>query len=508
MYNLLLKNGSILTMDANMSRKTWLAVDEKGKIAAMGEKDDAPTEAGTIIDLQGKTLMPGIIDAHVHSSMSGIDFNGIDLSGIDTSQGILDAVEAYCEKQEKPRLICGWNMNLKEGMADKKLPTRQALDEVTGDHTVILVFWTAHGGVINSKAIKRANLPEEYKYVEKDGYFNRDDVSFHIIGEIYALHTEEEFKNIYMDLANKCAGYGITTIGALDGMMVKDDIDVDMILKIHDELPVEWVNYTQTFDYEKVAGLGLPRIGGCLTIDGSPPQLTAAYFDPYPCAPFTRGLLEYSDKYLYDFIVECSKRGMQCAFHAIGDRAVDQIVRVYQQVDKEMGIKELRHRVEHFSLASDEIIGAAAETGLVATSQPAIGNALDLGEKGNGFEAFVSPEKAQRHENFNYLIKGGVMVAGSSDSPCSPLDPFAGIDSIVNAHNPARRASLDTALKMYTYNGAFVCKKEEEIGSLEMGKYADMIVLDKSPYDVKDSINRDTLTVLETFKRGKSIFKK
>ncbi|HIU25525.1 MAG TPA: amidohydrolase family protein [Candidatus Copromorpha excrementigallinarum] len=507
MYSLLFKNGNILTMDGQMSVKRWLAVDEHGKIAALGDRDDFPEAAGDIIDLKGRTLMPGIIDSHVHSSMSGIDFNGIDLSGIDSCQGVLDAVEAYCRGEKSPRLICGWNMNLKDGMTDKRLPTRYELDEVTGEHTVMLVFWTAHGGVMNSRAVERARLPEEFRYVEKDGYFNRDDVSFYVIGAIYALHSEAEFKQIYMDLGNKCAAYGITTIGALDGMMVKDDMDVEIILKIHDQLPVEWVNYTQTFDYEKVLGYGLPRIGGCLTIDGSPPQLTAAYFDSYPCAPYTRGLLEYSDKHLYDFITECTKRGLQCAFHAIGDRAVDQIVRVYQQVDKEIGIRENRHRVEHFSLASDEIIEAAAEMGLVAVPQPAIGNALDLGEKGNGFEAFVSPEKAQRHENFNYLIKGGLTVAGSSDSPCSPLDPFAGIDAVVNAHNPARRASMDTALQMYTRNGAYVCRKEKEIGSLEPGKYADMIILDKSPYDVHERIDRETLKVMETFKRGRSIFK-
>ena len=97
---------------------------------------------------------------------------------------------------------------------------------IRDSHTVMLVFWTAHGGVMNRKAVERANLPEEYRYVEKEGYFNRDDVSFHVRGEIYALHTEEEFVDIYTNLANKCAGYGITTICALDGMMVKDDIDV------------------------------------------------------------------------------------------------------------------------------------------------------------------------------------------------------------------------------------------------------------------------------------------
>lgn len=505
MFDRIFKNGNILTVDNDMSTKSWLAVKE-GKIAALGN-GEAPAEAKEIMDLTGKTMMPGIIDSHVHCSMTGIGENGIDLSGINSSQGILDVVEAYCSKEKKPRVICGCNMNLPEAMTDKKLPTRYELDEVTGDHTVMLVFWTAHGGVMNSKAVERANLPEEYRYVEKDGYFNRDDVSFHIIGEIYALHTEEEFIDIYTNLANKCAGYGITTICALDGMMVKDDIDVDILLKLQDKLPIEYVIYTQTFDYEKVIRNGLPRIGGCLTVDGSPPQLTAAYFDPYPCAPYTRGLLEYSDKKLYDFVYECTKRGLQCGFHAIGDRAVDQIVRIYEQVHREIGTKELRHRVEHFSLADDRLIETAAEIGLVGIPQPAIGNALDLGEKGNGFEAFVSKEKAQRHENFNYLIKGGVTVAGSSDSPCSPLDPFVGIDAVVNAHNPARRAPLDTALQMYTRNGAYVCHKDKETGSLETGKYADMIILDKSPYDVK-AINRETLSVLETYKRGKCVYRK
>ncbi|MBQ6496263.1 MAG: amidohydrolase family protein [Firmicutes bacterium] len=504
MFDLLFKNGNILTMDQDFSKKKWMAVSD-GKIAALGDSD-CPEEAGRVIDLEGKTLMPGIIDAHVHCSMTGIDYKGIDLGGIDSCQGVLDAVEAFCKKETKPRLICGYNMNLREDMTDKKLPTRYELDEVTGDHTVMLVFWTAHGGVMNSKGVEKSELPDEFKYVEKDGYFNRDDVSFYIIGQIYAQHSEQDFVDIYTNLANICAQYGITTVCALDGMMTRDDLDVEYLLKVKDQLPIEYVVYTQTFDYEKVVRNGLPRIGGCLTIDGSPPQLTAAYFDPYPCAPFTRGLLEYSDKYLYDFIVECTKRDLQCGFHAIGDRAVDQIVRVYQQVDKEIGIKHLRHRVEHFSLATDELIEAAAEMNLVGIPQPAIGNALDLGEKGNGFENFVSKEKAQRHENFNYLIKGGVMVAGSSDSPCSPLDPFVGIDAVVNAHNPARRASLDTALKMYTWNGAYVCHKEKEIGSLEAGKYADCIILDKSPYDTPDAINRDTLTVLETFKRGKSIY--
>ena len=103
MFDRIFKNGNILTVDNDMSTKSWLAVKD-GKIAALGN-GEAPGEAKEIVDLAGKTMMPGIIDSHVHCSMTGIGENGIDLSGIDSSQGILDAVEAYCSKEKKPRVI-------------------------------------------------------------------------------------------------------------------------------------------------------------------------------------------------------------------------------------------------------------------------------------------------------------------------------------------------------------------------------------------------------------------
>ena len=187
---------------------------------------------------------------------------------------------------------------------------------------------------MNSKAIEKSNLLPDMEHVKEDGFFNDDRTSFHVVGNIYNLIKDDDFINLYMEIGRQCASKGITTLNALEGMVVKDDRDVDILMSVADKLPIEFIPYTQTFHWQKIKKLGLKQIGGCLCIDGSPPQVTAAYQEPYPCAPHTRGFLNYTDKELYEYVSAVSKAGMQVAFHAIGDRAVDQIIHIYQQVDR------------------------------------------------------------------------------------------------------------------------------------------------------------------------------
>lgn len=503
-YDLLMKNGNIITMDGGLSRKRWLAVKD-GLIAALGDRDDFSGTAAEEIDLGGRTLIPGLVESHAHVSMTGIGEMGIDLTGITTCKGILEAVEAFCAKDKSDTPVCGGNMLMMADMEDKRVPTRYELDEVSSEHPVMLVFWTGHGGTMNSKAVELANLQPEMLDVEKDGLFIEDDTSFHVIANIYNLFSDADFENIFQDTAQKCASRGITTIHSLDGMLVLGDRDTEILVRIKDKLPVEFINYTQTFDLERVQGYGLPRIGGCLCLDGSPPQFTAAYMEPYPAAPHTRGLLNFTDKELYEFIKAATKANMQTAFHAIGERAVDQLIYVYQQVDREIGIKHLRNRIEHFSLPSDRHIEMAAEMNIMCSAQPGIGNMLD-GPNGNAYMGFVPEEKAKQHCNFARVMQNGVMVIGGSDSPVTPIDSLWGIDVAVNAHQPYRRVSLDDALKMYTINAAYASHQEDIKGSLETGKHADMVVLDKDPYAETGCINRTVITVEQTYKKGKRVF--
>ncbi len=505
-FDLVIKNGTVITMDKEMSKKRWIAVKD-GLIAATGSRDDFSGEAKTTLDLKGRSVLPGLIDTHAHVAMTGFGQVGIDLAGVTTVKGILDRVREFCEKDSSDKVVFGCNMCMLDQMEDRRIPNRFELDKVSGDHPVMLILWTAHGGVMNSKAIEKANLLPEMEAVRESGFFNEDKTSIHVMGNIYNLMTDEDFVNLYEDIGTQCASRGITTVCALEGMMVKEDRDVDILMTVLDKLPIEFIPYTQTFNWQKIYKYGLKQIGGCLCIDGSPPQLTAAYQEPYPCAPHTRGFLNYTDRELYDYVTSVTKAGMQVGFHAIGDRAIDQIIHIYQQVDREIGIKHLRHRIEHFSLPSERNIEMAAEMNLVAACQPVIGNMID-GPGGNMFESFCSKEKSQRHENFSIVMKGGVTVCGGSDSPVSPLDAFAGIDAAVNAYNPARRVSLDDALKLYTFNAAWACHQEDKKGSLEVGKEADLIIVNKDPYSINGCIDQSVITVEETYKKGKIIFRK
>jgi predicted amidohydrolase YtcJ len=505
-FDFLIKNANIVTMDGKLSRKRWLAL-VGGKVAALGD-GECPGEAAEIIDLGGKTVLPGLTDSHAHATMTGIGMRGLDFTGYETIADILETLKEHCGKLNDERQpVYALNLPSAEMLKDNRVPTRAELDGVTGAHPTMLVLWTVHGGVLNSAAIPLAKLEPGMEYVEKDGYFNDDKTSFHVIGNLFGIMSSDEYKQIYFEVAEACASRGITTLHALDGMMVKDDKDTEALKDILDDLPIELVPYTQTFDYEKIYGYGFKQIGGCLSIDGSPGQFTAAYSLPYPAMPDTRGFLTYTDAELYEFVTEASKRGMQCAFHAIGDRAVDQIIYIYRQVDREIGIKELRHRIEHFSTPSDKHLEIAREMNVICSSQPAIGDMLDNKEK-NMFLTWAAPEIAAIHEKFKRVTEAGVTVIGGSDSPVTPIDCFVGLDAAVNAHNPERRVSLDDALRLYTVNPAYAEHKEKEKGSLEAGKAADFVILEKDPYKEPEALRNMSASVLQTWKQGKKVYEK
>jgi len=504
MFDLVLKNGNILTLDGNLSKANWVAVKD-GLIEAIGERNDFSGEAKAEIDLQGKTLLPGFIESHAHGSLTGIALGAINLMGAQCVNDILDLVAEACQKDTSDRLIVG-NLLIPYNIKEGRLPNRHELDAVSGNHPVILIFITYHGCVVNSKALAEAKLPK-MTAKEAEGIIEQDTTAFHTIHNVYGLFSEAELADIMAAAFMFTISNGVTTLHSLDGMLIKDDLDIDVTVKMQKlrQVPLNLVIFPQTFDLDKVNNWGLPRVGGCLTLDGSPNEYTACLFEPYPEYPHTRGLLQYSDYKLYDLATEATKQGKQCAVHAIGERAIDQIIYVYNQVDKEQGIKHLRHRIEHFSMPTDRHIEMAAEMQIPVTLQPAISHMFDV--PGNSqFERWVGKEKAWRMENSAMLIKAGLVVCGGSDSPVTPLQPLLGIESAVNNSNPLRRVSLTDALKMYTSNSAWAAHEEKIKGTIEKGKNADFVVLEKDPYEVQKGLN--TISVEKTIVKGKVVFEK
>ena len=219
-----------------MSRKRWFAVKD-GMIAAMGERDDFAGEAKEVIDLNGGTVMPGFVDAHVHGTLVGMSHVGLDLLGINTVAGIVDAVREFCAQDPTDKVKYAFNMTMAKDLEDRRAPSRFELDAVTGDHPLIILNWTIHGGIINTKALEylKATAPAVAKMVNDQGYFNEDDPIAHILG----LFTDEDFENFYKLLCEDCAKVGITTVHSLDGFWVKDDRDTEVLMRIIYTLPVE-----------------------------------------------------------------------------------------------------------------------------------------------------------------------------------------------------------------------------------------------------------------------------
>ncbi|MEG1662157.1 MAG: amidohydrolase family protein [Clostridiales bacterium] len=327
MFDLLIKNGTVLTIDDTMMQGRWLGVKD-GVIAAIGCRDDAPAAAKQVIDLAGKTLLPGLGDSHAHLSLTGIQQASTSLAQITSIADILEIVEDVCAQRAADELAVFTLLPSESSIAEKRFPTRDELDAVSPDNPVLIVHWSNHGGCLNSKALTLANLPPEMRKVREQGIIDQDAVHLRVCQNLYASLGKDVFRKLYHHLGAQAVAKGITSIHSLDGMFVKDDMDVAVLLPIIDELPLNIVPYTQTFDLQKILDWQLPRIGGCLMLDGSGGVFTSCYSKIYPANPNTRGLLNYSDQYLYQFVKKCSENNIQCAFHAIGDRAIDQIIYV------------------------------------------------------------------------------------------------------------------------------------------------------------------------------------
>ena len=175
-----------------------------------------------------------------------------------------------------------------------------------------------------------------------------DDTVFPAVRTALGSLSDEDMGAMYRAVAAHAAGRGVTTLHCLEGQFVEADRDVDVLLRLGPELPVHTVVMFQTTDVQRVVGSGLPRIGGCLTIDGAGFERTALMYDPYPDDPTNYGDLYIPEEKVRSFVLEAHRAGLQIGMHALGDRAIDILVGAYAEAMKDTPRDDCRHRVEHF----------------------------------------------------------------------------------------------------------------------------------------------------------------
>lgn len=510
-FDTLYYNANIITVHASRPRAKWVAVNN-GRIAALGDEDPPLKSAGSVFDLEGKTMLPGFIDSHAHGVTTGFCINAIRLGSAVSLEDVMERIKTAANEKPDSRWLFGSELNalaIKEG----RLPTRLELDKVSGEHPVMIVAMTFHAIALNTKAMGLVCVPEHMPGVEKDengkalGIYTSDESSFLGMSRALGMVSDDEIKTWIRDCVDSALKQGVTTLHSLDGKLVEQDRDFFIWLNVKDTLPIHSVNYFQSTNVNLARALKLPRIGGCLTLDGTGFETTMALSEPYANALNTNGVLYWSDEEVYQFVSNAHRAGLQCGMHAMGDRAIEQLLKAHLRVIQEQGNpKNLRHRIEHFALCTEDQIKTAIELNLILVMQPVFAYLWDNPDMpmGASYTFNLGEERAANCEPIGDIVRAGGTVAGSSDSAVSPINPLLGIHAIVNAKNPRRRLDVDDAIKLFTINGAIAAREEDERGSIEMGKYADFVVLDRNPYEEKNLI--EDFQIEQTIAEGKVVY--
>ncbi len=324
-------------MDWRQPRAEAVSVSDERIIAVGSEEMVRPmaSKETEFIDLEGKTVFPGFIDAHVHFMQTGLDRTAVYLNSAVNIPELLLLVENQVNKTQEGSWVRGYGYD-ETRLEEKRVPTMEELDNICPSKPVFLSRIDAHSCVVNSTAWKMLGLDT-----------NLEGIGIHegkINGNLRAKANSAartRIQNILLDPAEKeeslqqaskeALSVGVTTLHALEGGSLFGENDFDILLSAMPNLPVRIVPYHQVMDIEKVEARGLKRIGGCITVDGSIGSRTAALLSPYEDQKDCTGCLYLDTADLENFVLEAHQKGIQIAMHTIGDAAIEQLLRAYEK---------------------------------------------------------------------------------------------------------------------------------------------------------------------------------
>ncbi len=488
-------NGNIITMNHEQPKVQAIAI-KHGRFVAVGTNEQIQLHAGRNterIDLNGKTVVPGLIDTHVHGAALGRETLQLDVRSAKTIKEITQKVKQWAGKVSDDEWIVGHGWD-QDRLTEHRYPSRFELDQAAPNNPVILVRVCRHVGVANSRALtlakitKKTEPPEggridiDHRTGEPNGILREN--ALELIYKILPIPTEEKLAEICLSACQKMVEKGITTahwiISSMREMRTLQRLKNQkaLPLRIYALIPVEYLD--QLADMGLTTGFGDNRIkiGGVkILTDGSLGARTAALKQPYNDAPNNKGMLLYSQKQLERLVKKAHEADMQLAIHAIGDRAIEVVLKTLEQVLEKTPRKKSRHRLEHVSVLDFQSIKKMKKLGIVASIQPHF-IVSDFWVTNRLGEA-----RARWTYAFKSQIKNRVVTTGSSDAPIESVSPILGIYAAVARETfPEERLTVDEALRLYTASAAYGSLEENVKGSIENGKLADLTVLSQDPY--------------------------
>ena len=527
-------NGNIYTVDDDFTTATAMAV--KGdRILYVGDQEGAEAYLGAgtqVTDLEGKTVLPGLIEGHMHINNLGENHLKLDCY-FKSKEDILEMVRQAAEAAEPGQWIqgSGWLDTLWETPG---YPTKEELDAVAPDNPVILIRSDNHMCWVNSKALELAGItkdtpdPQGGKILKTDDgelWGCLTDTAINLVRDLVPAYTVEEQQQALLLAQEQLFSYGFTsavnagtTVQGLENFKALYEsgemkLRTYPMIMLTTDLTSPEAEYIRTHaPSEELYDNRMLVRGVKIVGDGSLGSRSSAMLEDYSDAPGTKGEYRFTDEQMYEAVKLAYDNGYQTGVHAIGDGTNHQVLDTYERLLEENPREDPRLRIEHFQVVTPEDIDRAMDMGILTAMQFTHATSdLTMAEDRLGSER-IKTAYAWR----TVLDKGGIIIGGS-DAPVELVNPFhglyAGVTRMTRAGEPEggwypeQKVTREEALRAFTIWAAYGQFEEDLKGSLEPGKLADFIIIDRDYMTCPEADIKD-IQVLATYVGNELVYTK
>ena len=502
-----------------------------GRFVGVGSNEDIEGLVGPgtkVVEMGGKTVLPGFIDGHIHVLNSGVRH----VMAADCDVATLKQVQMGLKEQADKTTAGEWIQGFKfDDTKTDRTPTnegrhlhRDDLDAVSKDHPVLVAHRAGHVFYMNTAGLEAAGYTDDSPD-PPGGRLGRDPYTGHLNGMVFEraidhvrfglipVETEETRRHGLRTICNMLNRAGLTSVH--DARVTAEEFQTYQDGKSAGELSLRvyalmwYPQFPALRDAGIKSGLGddMLRIGGIkMVADGAIATRTAYLSQPYEGSSCDHGILAMDKDEFEQRGMEMHRAGFQVCIHANGDLTIDMVLSAYEKAQIAHPRSETRHRIEHCTLVNPELLARMKAMGVIAT--PFCTYVYHHGEKMRYYgEQRLEWMFAQRS-----FIDSGVVSTGATDYPPGPFEPLLGIQSCVTRTDSTgkewginQRVSIEEALRLYTLNGAYASFEENIKGSIEEGKLADLVVLASDPTQT-DPMGIKDINVEQTIVGGKTVY--
>lgn len=525
MLDLFLFNGNIYPCDPACPHAEAIGIHQ-GKIVAVGKTTDlralvtAHTEQ---LDLRGGTVIPGLIDAHVHFISFSLSLQQVNLDGAPSLQDAVSRVAARIQETPPGRWILGrgWNQN---AWPEPIYPTKEALDRIAPHHPVCLRRKDGHLLWVNSLVLQKAGITRNTPDPE-GGKIDRDqqgeptgilrENAMDLVFKIIERPGHDEMLSATRLGLQEANRLGITGIHNCEGpaefRVFQDLIAADSLsLRVWMMIPSRYLEEAIALGIRTGFGNEMLRVGQVkIFADGTLGSQTALMIEPFEGQAGNRGIAVKPKEEIREMVYKALAAGLGTAIHAIGDQANRDLLDIYEGYDKPE--QRPRCRIEHVQILHPHDIPRLAKLGVIASMQP-IHCTSDM---------YVADKFWGKRARYSYawksLLSAGAILAFGSDCPVETIDPLAGIHAAVTRQRangepeggwyPEERLTVEEAVKAYTWGAAYAAGEEDIRGSITPGKLADLVVLSQDIFRIPPAEILNT-KVEYTIVHGKVVYQR